>query len=128
MEDDGGEVPVGGGEVAEEEEGEEDEAEEGEEESTHGGDRMVGQEAEKNPTEEVAQGESKKAAGGDKKGFLPSSPIGDLVSSLWHYQVGQDGEARDSGGEDEEDDQQLGLDRSHNFHQAPFLASEQGTG
>ena len=82
MEDDGGEVPVGGGEVAEEEEGDEDDAEEGEEESTHGGDRVVGQEVEKNSTKEVTHGKGKKTAGGDEKVFLPSSTIVDLVSSL----------------------------------------------
>ena len=42
VKDDGGEVPVGGCEVAEEEEGEEDEAEEGKEERSHRGDGVVG--------------------------------------------------------------------------------------
>ena len=73
MEDDGGEVPVVGGEVAEEEEGEEDKPQEGKGESPHGWDGVVWQEEEKDSTNEVAQGEAEKATGGDEKGFLPSS-------------------------------------------------------
>ena len=117
VKDDGGEVPVGGCEVAEEEEGEEDKAEEGEEERSHGGDGVVGEEEEKKSANKVAQGESKKATGGDKKGFLPSS------SSHWYYQVSEDGEAGDGDGEDDEDDQQLGLDCPHNLHHTSFLVS-----
>ena len=122
--DDGGEVPVRGGDVGEEEEGDKDDSEEGEVESSRGGDWVVGgQEVEKKSAKEVAQGEAQKTVGGHKKGFLKSSPIFD--PSHWYYQVGQDGEAGDGDGEDDEDDQQLGLDLLHNVHQLSFVLTEQ---